>query len=100
MAFPVSWSCVPQFLTMANTKSAIKNIRKTATQTVRNTRIKTRLKTLSKKVTEAAQSGDKEAAKAAAVAFVSALDKAAKTKIIHQNAARRLKSGCAKYIFA
>ena len=38
--------------------------------------------------------------KAAAIAFVSALDKAAKTKIIHVNAARRLKSSCAKYIFA
>ena len=41
---------------MANTKSAIKNIRKTATQTTRNTRIKTRLKTLKKRVTAAAES--------------------------------------------
>jgi len=85
---------------MANTKSANKNIRKTATQTVRNQRIKTLLKTLNKKLAVAAESGDKDAAKAAAIAFVSALDKAAKTKIIHQNAARRLKSSCAKYIFA
>ena len=85
---------------MANTKSALKNIRKTATQTARNTRIKSRLKTLKKKVADAAESGDKEAAKAAAIEFVSALDKAAKTKVIHHNAARRLKSNCAKYIFA
>jgi small subunit ribosomal protein S20 len=85
---------------MANTKSAIKNIRKTATQSARNARIKTRLKTLKKKVEVAAESDDKEAAKAAAIAFISALDKAAKTKIIHHNAARRLKSACAKYIFA
>jgi small subunit ribosomal protein S20 len=85
---------------MANTKSAIKNIRKTATQTARNQRIKTRLKTLNKKVAAAAASGDKDAAKTAAIAFVSVLDKAAKSKIIHQNAASRLKSSCAKYIFA
>ena len=85
---------------MANTKSAIKNIRKTATQTVRNQRIKTRLKTLNKKVAAAAASGDNDAVKSAAIEFVSALDKAAKTKIIHSNAARRLKSSCAKYIFA
>lgn len=85
---------------MANTKSALKNIRKTATQTARNTRIKSRLKTLKKKVAAAVESGDKDAAKAAAIEFVSALDKAAKSKVIHSNAARRLKSSCAKYIFA
>jgi small subunit ribosomal protein S20 len=85
---------------MANTKSAIKNNRKTATQTVRNQRIKTRLKTLKKKVLTAAASEDKDATKAAAIEFVSALDKAAKSQIIHVNAARRLKSSCAKYIFA
>ena len=85
---------------MANTKSAIKNIRKTAGQTERNRRIKTRLKTLNKKVKAVAQTDDKEAVKAAAISFVSALDKAAKTKIIHKNAADRLKSSCAKYIYA
>ncbi|MBH55029.1 MAG: 30S ribosomal protein S20 [Opitutaceae bacterium] len=85
---------------MANTKSAIKNIRKTAGQTQRNMAIKSRLKTLKKKVVVAAESGDKDATKVAAIAFVSALDKAAKTKIIHQNSARRLKASCAKYIFA
>ena len=85
---------------MANTKSAIKNIRKTAGQTERNRRIKTRLKTLNKKMQAAVESVDKEMAKTEAIAFVSALDKAAKTKIIHANAARRLKSSCAKHIFA
>jgi small subunit ribosomal protein S20 len=85
---------------MANTKSAIKNIRKTAGQTERNQGIKTRLKTLNKKFKAAALSGDAELAKSAATTFVSALDKAAKTKIIHVNAARRLKSSCSKYIFA
>lgn len=87
-------------LTMANTKSAIKNIRKSVTQTARNQRIKSRLKTLKKKVTSAAEAGDQEAAKAAAIKFVSALDKAAKSKVIHGNAARRHKASCAKFIFA
>ena len=84
---------------MANTKSALKNVRKTATQTLRNQRIKTRLKTLNKNVATAVASDDKDATKSAAIDFVSALDKAAKCKIIHANSARRLKSSCAKYIF-
>jgi len=85
---------------MANTKSAIKNIRKTAGQTRRNMAIKSRLKTLKKKVAVAVESGDKDATRSAAIAFVSALDKATKTKIIHQNAARRLKTACSNYIFS
>jgi small subunit ribosomal protein S20 len=85
---------------MANTKSAIKNIRKTVGQTERNRNIKTRLKTLSKKLKSAALLDDKELTKSAAIAFVSALDKAAKSKIIHVNAARRHKSSCSKYILA
>ncbi|MCB1120725.1 MAG: 30S ribosomal protein S20 [Verrucomicrobiae bacterium] len=85
---------------MANTKSAIKNIRKSSTQTARNLRIKSRLKTLKKKVSAAAATGDQEATKIAAINFVSAIDKAAKAKVIHENAARRHKASCAKYIFA
>ena len=46
---------------MANTKSALKYIRKTATRTLQNRQVKSRLKTLNKKVAEAAESGDKEA---------------------------------------
>ncbi len=84
---------------MANTPSAKKNIRKTARQTARNRAIKSRLKTLRKGVSQAASSGDADAARQAAIHFVSAVDKAAKTKVIHQNAARRMKSACAKYIF-
>ena len=84
---------------MANSPSAIKNIRKTARQTARNRAVKSRLKTLHKDVTKAAASGEGEAAKKAAVRFVSAVDKAAKTKIIHKNAARRMKSAYSKYIY-
>ena len=45
---------------MANTKSALKYIRKTATRTLQNRQVKSRLKTLNKKVAEAAESANKD----------------------------------------
>ena len=84
---------------MANTHSAKKNIRKTARQTIRNRVIKSRLKSLRKNVNQAATSGDAQAARQAAINLVSAVDKAAKTKVIHRNAAKRMKSAYAKHIF-
>ena len=84
---------------MATTPSAKKNIRKTVRQTARNRAVKSRLKTLRKGVMQASSSGDAEATRQAAILFVSAVDKAAKSKVIHRNAARRMKSACAKYIF-
>lgn len=85
---------------MANTKSAIKNTRKTATRTARNQSIKTRLKSLGKAVKTAAAGTDAEAARAAAIAYSSALDKAVKSHVIHRNAASNHKSQFAKLIFA
>ena len=82
---------------MANTKSAQKNIRKSATRTEANRQVRSRLKTLAKSVK--ASSGDPGKAKIAAIEFVSALDKAAKRGIIHTNVARRHQSSVAKYIF-
>jgi len=82
---------------MANTKSAQKNIRKSATRTEANRQVRSRLKTLAKGVETS--SGDPEKAKSAAIELVSALDKAAKTGIIHENVARRHKSSVAKHIF-
>jgi len=82
---------------MANTKSAQKNIRKSAKRTEANRQIRSRLKTLAKGVDSASE--DPEKAKAASIEFVSALDKAAKSGVIHTNAARRRKSLVAKYIF-
>lgn len=84
---------------MANTKSAIKHVRKTERRSEHNRGIKTRLKTLSRKVKGAEASGNKEEAKKTAVEFVSALDKAAKSGIIHANVARRHKASCAHLIF-
>jgi small subunit ribosomal protein S20 len=84
---------------MANTKSAIKNHRKTITRTLHNRSRKSRIKTLAKKVQELAADGsDKEALKSAAIDFMSAMDKAAKTNLIHVNKASRAKESVSKYI--
>jgi small subunit ribosomal protein S20 len=82
---------------MANTKSAKKNIRKTGRRTVRNQAVLTRLKSLAKQA-RAAVVGDPAAASAIARAYVSAMDKAAKTGVIHANKAAHAKSAMAKVL--
>lgn len=72
---------------MANTKSAEKNIRKTARQTERNRTVRSRLKTLAKKAGAEGEEGQQ-----AAREYISALDKAAKRGIISANKASRHKS--------
>ena len=85
---------------MANTKSAIKAARKTVRLTLRNKALKTRLKTLHKGFDAAVKSGDAAAAKAAGTAYLSAMDKAVKSGVVHRNAASRAKSHAAKYVLA
>lgn len=85
---------------MANTKSAIKNARKNVRRHDRNARVKTRLKTLARSFKTAAAGSDAAVSKTAAQAYVSALDKAVKTGMIHRNSANRHKSVCAKYLAA
>ena len=82
---------------MANTKSALKRIRQTATRTARNRAVTSKLKTLRKKVAAAVETSDKEAA-AAAYNFSSAVDKAAKVGTIPANRAANYKSKAAKAI--
>ena len=77
---------------MANTKSAAKRARQTTRRTATNRRALTAVKSRLKGAREALAGADKTKAKAAAVAVVSSLDKAAKTGRIHRNAANRLKS--------
>jgi small subunit ribosomal protein S20 len=84
---------------MANTKSAKKNVRKTARRTVQNRAVLTRLKTLAKEARAAASGTDVAKAREIASAFISAMDKAAKTGVIHANKAARAKSAVAK-VFA
>jgi small subunit ribosomal protein S20 len=85
---------------MANTKSAIKAARKAVRLTLRNKGLKTRLKTLHKSFDAAAKSGDAAAAKKAGQSYLSAMDKAVKSGVVHRNAASRAKSHAAKYVLA
>jgi small subunit ribosomal protein S20 len=84
---------------MANTKSAIKAARKTVRLTERNRGIKTRLKTLRKRLDALIVAKDDAASKTAASEYVSAMDKAVKSGVVHKNAASRAKAHAAK-VFA
>jgi small subunit ribosomal protein S20 len=77
---------------MANTKSALKRSRQTITRTARNRRILSGLKTQVRKTRSVLESKDKAKALIAVAELSSALDKAAKHGIIHQNSADRRKS--------
>lgn len=81
---------------MANTKSAKKDLRRTAKRRQRNIQVKSALKTYVKKVRVSAATGDAEATAVALVSAVKALDKAAQKGTIHKNAAARRKSRAAK----
>jgi small subunit ribosomal protein S20 len=85
---------------MANTKSAIKAARKSKRLRNRNQSVKTHLKTLHKKFEAAVKANDAAAAKTAGMAYVSAMDKASKSGVVHANAAARAKSHAVKHIFA
>ncbi|MBP7949994.1 MAG: 30S ribosomal protein S20 [Verrucomicrobiales bacterium] len=76
---------------MANTKSAEKRVRQTASRTLRNKSFKTRVKNARKAVLAALESGDKAAVAAKLNEFASASDKAANSGVIHKNTASRFK---------
>lgn len=84
---------------MANTKSAIKAARKTVRLTERNRGVKTRLKTLRKRLDTAITAKDDAGSRTAAAEYVSAMDKAVKSGVVHKNAASRAKAHAAK-VFA
>jgi len=85
---------------MANTKSALKYIRKSRVRALRNRQVKSRLKTLYKKVQLASESEDKEVLVSASRKYISALDKAGKTGLVHPNKIARHKSRCALLVAA
>lgn len=85
---------------MANTKSAIKAARKAVRLTTRNRGVKTSIKTLHKKYEAAVKAGNATEAKAAGIAYVSAMDKAVKSGVVHRNAASRAKAHAAKHTLA
>ena len=77
---------------MPNTKSAARRMRSSARRHIHNKRIKSRLNTLEKNYLALAQSGSKDQASAALRAITSALDKAAKSGVLHSNTVSRKKS--------
>jgi small subunit ribosomal protein S20 len=80
---------------MANSKSALKYIRKTETRTQNNRQVKSRLKTLAKKVKSLSETEDKDGLALATKQYISALDKAGKSGLVHANKIARHKSSCA-----
>jgi len=83
---------------MANTKSAEKNARKNSARYERNRAVKTKLKTLEKKFQASLESKDGDQARESARIFISALDKAAKSALVHRNKVARKKASIAKAI--
>ncbi len=84
---------------MANTKSALKEIRKNSRRRVRNRLVRVSTRTAVKRANRAALAGDANTPEAVSEAF-SALDKAASKGVIHRNAAARRKSRLAKKLKA
>lgn len=83
---------------MANTQSALKNIRKNRTNYLRNRSASSKLKTLEKNFLSAVENKDKDAAQLSAKNLISALDKATKSNLVHPNKVARKKARCASLI--
>ena len=74
---------------MANTASARKRIRQTATRTARNQARVSRMRTFVKRVEQAIAGGDQAAARAALVAAQPEMQRAAGKGVIHKNTVSR-----------
>jgi small subunit ribosomal protein S20 len=83
---------------MANTKTSKKDMRRIARRTERNVAVNSRLKTLRKKALFDASSGTEKQAQVSE--YAAALDKAAKTGLIHPNKANRQKALAARRLRA
>jgi small subunit ribosomal protein S20 len=77
---------------MPHTKSAKKRLRQSELRRTSNRNVKRDVKTRCKKVVEVAEGGNAEAAQVEFRTAVKKLDQAAAKKVIHRNAAARLKS--------
>jgi small subunit ribosomal protein S20 len=85
---------------LANIKSAIKRNKQNEKRRQRNRVYRGRARTFVKKARLAIDSGDVEAARAAALEAVSALDKAAQKGVLHENNASRRKGRLMKQLAA
>jgi len=81
---------------MASHASALKKNRQDQKRRIRNRAHASRLRTQMKKIQEALQSGDAAAATVLMKDTVSLVDRTAKHRVIHRNAASRTKSRLAK----
>lgn len=77
---------------MANTKSAIKNVRKSERRRLRNQVARSRARTAVKKARRLIVAGQQEEAQAAVQVAHGVLDKAAAKGVIHRNNASRRKA--------
>ena len=83
---------------MANTKSALKNIRKNKARYLQNRTVSSRLKTLEKKFLAAIEDKDAKLSKELASGLISALEKAKKSNLVHANKVSRKKARCAELL--
>lgn len=83
---------------MPNTKSAAKAMRQSLRRRQHNLKIKDKFKSEIKKVKKLIAKGQRTEAVKALTTVMSALDKAAKTGVIHKNTASRRKSRLAKAV--
>jgi len=81
---------------MAHLHATRKDLRQARTRTIANQLVKSRMKTIVKKVISVTEAGDRTAAEKALREAMSALDRAAKTNVIHKNAANREKARLSK----
>ena len=83
---------------MANTKSAIKRIKQNHKRRLRNRLFTGRARTFVKNARSTLEEGTATDARAATIAAISALDKAAEKGIIHKNNAARRKSRLMRHL--
>ncbi len=81
---------------MANLKSARKDIRRIAKRDLRNRQARSRLGTLRRNLDQAIAGGEDETIGWAIRSYVSGLDRAAKSGVIHRRKADRTKARCAR----
>ncbi|MGA0867688.1 MAG: 30S ribosomal protein S20 [Planctomycetota bacterium] len=74
---------------MAHSKQAKKRIRQNDKARLRNKAVSSKMRTLVKRVMTAAETGDKATAEGTLASAIQAVDKAAKSNVIHRNAAAR-----------
>ncbi len=85
---------------MPNSPSAHKRVRQTEARTLRNKARRGELRGSIKRVKAAIEARDKKAAQSELVRAYQALDKAAKTRVIHPNTAGNTKSRLARSVNA